>query len=242
MKTLQIIILVSVLLLEFTVFKQKEVFPSFDSKLIALWQSAYHQDVDKSIASIKELQAEWKTIKKDVAQIRYSQFNNSEFIETIDNSIQTLEKFSSQKKVLGLEEFTYLILWEFRAMRNCVEIEDYPIDNLLEVHDVYNEVHYTVHDQMMGLLHWFEFQEIVDNLVENWDRYDCLSTDQIKANFGNIDLKKHEVLKSEVNYCLNDFIKSLESGYTPDFEIPCDEMGNAMRELIWLYGQNKLIN
>lgn len=229
--------ILNILLVLFVVRGSAErlVYPELDKGLIALWENANKGDSKGSQATMQIVLTNWASVKPDILKINDAHFNNSHFVKDTETILSMMQNMLKKGGYSRLEDFVYQLLWDFSSMRNCIGIDDYPLDQLLITHLTYNEIHYTVHDEMMGLRYWFEFQEIVNDFVENWDQYDCIQTEEVQKYFPHVREKYHQVVKDKLNHCLSNFIKSLESAYRNDFEIPCDEMGDAIQELIFLY-------
>jgi len=219
---------------------EQYVYPSLDRALISLWKSAHERDMQNSIASLSSVLHEWNSAKNSLVQSNESKIDTKEFVNEIEYMMKGLRIYTDNGDLTHLEQITYQLLWDFSLMRDCIGIENYPIDRLLHMHITYNEIHYTVHDEMMGLRYWFEFQDIVDEFIEHWEGYDCMGINEIQSYFDNVNPTIHKDLKQTLNTCLENFIESMDSGYRTDFELPCDEMGNAVRELIWLYSINTI--
>lgn len=226
------------LVLSFQLEAEQYLYPSLDRELITLWKSAHERDLQNSITSLKGVLHEWTIAKASLMRSKDSKIDRKQFIDETEYMIKGLRIYVDNGDLTHLEQITYQMLWDFSLMRDCIGIDDYPIDRLLHMHITHNEIHYTVHDEMMGLRYWFEFQDIVNDFIAHWDEYDCMGIEEIQKYFKNIDPIFHKDLKQTLHTCLAEFIKSMESGYRTDFEIPCDKMGNAIRELIWLYSKN----
>lgn len=214
---------------------EEYIYPSLDQSLIALWKASYSQDLTSYQPEIDKIILEWERVEPEVLNVDIINFNADYFVSNINMLIYNLQFFEESGYIHELSETAYNILWEFNHMRDCLNLHSYSLDKLLNAHLFYNEVHYTVHDDMLGLRYWFEFLEIVEDFIKYWEIYDCTPIEKIQIHFNNIDANIHSNQKTRINKCLTSFLESMESGNRLDFEMPCDDMGNALMELIWSY-------
>jgi len=238
MKVIRLLFALSVFFYPNCIDSQQEVYPSLDRKLISLWESASKNDLVKSKSSLQLVKDEWSMAEQYVSSINHQNFNSGYFKDDTRYLLNAMTKSIEDSNFQQLEDFSYQMLWDFSSMRDCIGVRNHPIDQLLKTHITYSEIHYTVHDEMMGLKYWFEFQELVEIFEDYWNEYDNMSMDAINSYFGEISQEKHIILKKTVNDCLAIFMSSLDSGNRTDFEMPCDDMGDALNELIWLYSYN----
>jgi len=215
------------------------VYQEMDRQLLSLWKSAKTENYKMCIAYLNKVEHEWNTILPKVKDLAVSNIDTEEFAKDVQLEIASMHISLKRKTCKRIEVSCLELLQSFSNLRESAGVEGYPIDDLLSINTYYNDIHYAVHDKMMGLLYWFEFQDLVDNFIDKWHAYDCIPPSEIQNQFDNINLSQHADLKVKLNSCLDEFIDSLESGYTPDFEIPCDDLGVAIRELMWLYAESK---
>jgi len=218
--------------------QQQQVYPNLDQGLILLWKNALLNDNQNTKSALVLVQKAWSIAKPKITKLRNSQFDNRKFIDETDLILKALPYYIDNNYVKLLENYSYQLLLDLSSMRSCIGVKNYPLDRLLNLHISYNEIHFTVHDEMMGLLYWFEFQELVEDFIDYWGEYECMDNEDINLNFENIDDELHKGLKDTFNSCLSNFISSLDSANRTDFEIPCEDMGVALRELMWLYAHN----
>lgn len=218
---------------------EQSVYPETDKTIIVLWKAALEKDKTICQSAIKQLSNKWIKTSAPIKELKSDTFNTEEFMAGIKDIILSIQSYINTDNYTMVEDLSYQLLLDFNSMRNCIGINNYALDDLLNMYDTYNEIHYTVHDPMLGLRNWFEFQDLIDDFIESWDSYLCTQDKEIKTYFTGINLETHTLLKQKLNTCLDNFIQSLDSGYRTDFEIPCDIMGEAVRELIWLYAESK---
>lgn len=122
------------------------------------------------------------------------------------------------------------------ALNPSGSASDDPKELVLLISNAYDNIHNIIHDPLFGLKTWTEFQDEVDQLVQYWERYKCFDEDTISQSVKDINLNDHHRVCMDIETCLNDFINSLDSGFQPDFELPCDSLGQSIDLLNQLYG------
>lgn len=217
-------------------------YPKLDKALISLWHSSKTQDHAGASTALDLIDREWNLIVPDLYKYLNPTVNIQEFNKDMDYCIISMKISLYERDYHDLSRFAYRMLTEFKFLRDHhrgLQSEAYPIDNLLTLIEIYNDIDATVNDQMFGLKYWFEFADMVDKLKLKWDTYDKLNHTQITACFPFISKGDHLLAKSKVKDCLSYFLASLESGYRTDFAMPCDELGGALSELLVLYADQE---
>ena len=218
---------------------EKLVYPEIDKNLIMLWEAAIEKDKSRCQTALNQLSNNWIEALPLIKEIKSENFNTDEFIAAFEDILPIIQSNLDTHNYTRVEELAYQLLMNFSSMRSCIGIKNYAIDNLLYMYTTYSEIHYTVHDPMLGLRNWFEFQDLINDFIEYWDSYLCTQDQEIQTYFTSLNMEMHTQLKQKLNSCLENFIQSLDSGYRIDFKIPCDEMGEAIKELISLYTESK---
>lgn len=231
----QYIIMLKLIAIPFLIFGQNYSYPAIDKSLVLLWKNSNSNMNANSESVIDDILYDWALVKPSIEGLKKANFNPSYFTDSIDELISNLNFWEENKYSKQKGETAYMILWEFVHMRDCLDIKDYPLDDLLTAQLYFEEIQHVVHDEMMGLLYWFEFLDLIENFVNSWGEYDCKDIEEIHEYFSTIDPAEHNNKKESVNICLSNFIQSLDSANRIDFEIPCDEMGEALLSLIWSY-------
>jgi hypothetical protein len=106
---------------------------------------------------------------------------------------------------------------------------------LLQIQEEYEDIHNIVHDPLFGLKSWMEFQEEVNQLTNLWENYKCIPEADIIENHENLNISDHRFISLRLEECLIDFLRSLETGFQPNFAFPCDTLGKSIHELIKLF-------
>lgn len=210
-------------------------FSKVDRALIDLYDQAKNKNYSLAKVALQNAQDQW---------IVDSQIFSNDFIcsPLDDIGLCKIDRlFDVEGIVLDAKNFDMLakysleIIEELQVLRSAKYNTAYPLTHLWSVYTQYQELNDTVHDSMFGLREWFEFEDMVSNIAIRLEYYDENDISYINKFFPHIDNKQHIESRDKVSECFVDFLYSLESGYRPDFEWPCDELGKAIYELILLY-------
>lgn len=213
----------------------KYIFSDFDQSLISLWTAADKQDYrmcNNSLQTVQKASAKVMRVLKSNNTVHFDQEGFKKHIHIVE---KLLVRYTEKRKFEKLKFFSYDLLYENYSLRSCLSNVTYPLDQLIELKQSYDLVHEAVDDPMFNLLEWFEFIELVDNMVTTFEKYNCVDNEQIFSFFPKFDDVNHERLKKKADSCLNDFIGSMDSGYQSNFEAPCDDLGNAIDQILTLY-------
>ena len=93
----------------------------------------------------------------------------------------------------------------------------------------------------MELTQWFEFEDVMDDMFASWDAY-IANVSDVPQFFSGFDLSAQFKLHERMQDCKAAFVDALEDGYRPDFELPCDRIGETLEESLGLYLQHLQVN
>lgn len=213
-------------------------YASLDQALIELWDSSKNSDNLRATVALDRIDREWNLIVPDLYKFLNPVVNIQDFNKDMDYLIISM-KISLYGRDFGeLSQVAIKMLYQFKALREHqfnMKNANYPIDAVLDMVELYEEIDDTVHDQMFGLKYWFEFEDMVLGFNSEWDAYKKLSIENVTQCFPHIVKHEHDIKIEKVEECLSFFLASLESGYRTDFEIPCDQLGSALSDLLVLY-------
>ena len=215
-----------------------ESYPKLDKALISLWHSSKISDHEGAKKALDQIDREWSIVVPDLYKYLNPFVNVEEFDKDMDYFIISMKISLYEEDYPDLAIYAMKMLHQFKMLRahqNNSITEVYSLDHLLNMIELYSEIDDTVHDQMFGLKYWFEFADLVSGFESEWAVYDDLSIEQITICFPFITQGEHDLLKDKVTECLTYFTDSLDSGYRTDFEMPCEELGGALKELLVLY-------
>ncbi len=210
-------------------------FYKVDKALISVHRYATEHNYQLTKESIKSAEDQWNVERSKLEAGHECSAVDQLSICNVDGLFSILSMQLDHNSYKALKSYLMELIMELRDLRESTNIKSYPIDHLWTAYQEYQEMHHTVHDQMFGLREWFEFEDMVNGVGESLDAYSMLDDSTFRINYPEIDIPKHTLMKDKVNECFLNFIYSLDSGYTPDFEWPCDELGTALYDLILLY-------
>ncbi len=206
------------------------VFQSFDYLLVNFWLSSEGEShlLDTNVDQIEN---EWIGIRGLIANTSIEHFDQYRFIKDQDDRIMGVKNSVKKNKLIDARKETYILLQAFSEVRSCYTNSDYYLDAILDAYDTYISVHRIIHDEMLALYEWTEFIHYVDQLQ-------C-KVEILKAVLKPIDGSSKSQLIDEsltrLYDCLVTLNDSLEHAYRPDFEVPCDELESAFKELFLSY-------
>lgn len=222
-----------------TVNKDPFIFEPLDQSLISLWIAADDEDIVGCVQNGGNVTLHLTDLHCLLRASEIPHFDKDQFIRYTSTINKAMSRYIQTYDYKRMKYVAIELLFENYSLRECLTYTQYPLDDLLLLSQSYSDVNFTVRDPMMDLLEWNEFMGLVDRMVEKWNTYDCRSMEYIQDFFPSIPAKEHQLLKDKANDCLTEFLDSLNSGYSSDFEIPCDDLGNAFSDLMKIYAYEK---
>lgn len=204
------------------------IFLELDQKTIDLWLDSQDTNTDLE-ESFEDVQKEWFTARKKIEKLSILHFDNEGFIEDQELRLRGIENAIKKDNREVVENESMILLNDFKEVRTCFTNSSYLLDDIMETYKTYLELSEIVHDPMMGLYEWSEFIWLIDQVkckVEIVELQLGSDSDQ----YANIRGMKSAIEK--VNYCLKLLDESVQTAFQPNFELPCDETGDALLELI----------
>ncbi len=202
------------------------VYEPLDQKIISLWLSDPEQTVQNADL-FEEMYLAWTEAKQKIRIVELRAFNNESFIQSQEHRLQVIKSLLWGKKVQAAQKECWILLNEFRDIRQCFTQDDYLLDNMLETYHSYQRVHEIVHDQMMGLYEWTEFIWFVDQL-----RCDAEMLDYKMSKHKDYQATVLVQTMDKVNDCLFRLNEAIETAFQSNFELPCDETGKALETML----------
>ncbi len=238
MKTYQVIFTSFLLVASFSIKAQAQsyIYPELDKALIQLWEFAENKNVDLYESQVAEVELVWSQVQQDLPKEDVDHFQFIGFNRFMNNLIADIHYACANKNDRNIKSLSFLALREFEILRHCTSTPDYPLDLLIEAYNNYQELHFIVHDPMLDLFAWFEFEDFVDNFEYCWFLFSKDDLMTIKEYFPEMSMETLNKRIEDVNTCFEDFRLSLETAYRTDFEMPCDQLGKSLKELIFLFG------
>lgn len=210
-------------------------FSQVDRALIDLYDQSQNKNYDLAKVALSNAEQQW-VIDSElfVNDFTCSPIDDLGFCK-VDRLFDIGDMVLEGKNYEMLTKYCMEIINELQVLRSAKYEEAYPLSDLWSVYAQYQEIRETVYDKMFGLREWFEFEDMVGDVAIRLEYYDQHNISYIKEFFPHIEKQAHLESRDKVSDCFLDFLYSLESGYRPDFEWPCDEFGQAIYDLILLY-------
>ena len=226
--------------LEVQVSQDDFVFPYLDKSLVDIWLGSEAAQPELLRKQFTSVQNEWLAAKAVLLNKQVDHVNIPEFISRVESYLVSLELCIEQNNYSCIKSIAYHLIYEFRSLRQCMFKTEYSFDLLWEAIDGYLRVEKTIHDRMFDLKEWFEFEDDVNDFICKWEYYDLQHIQSIQKHFPGINKAEHNELKERVNSCIFTLLKSFESGFQSDFELPCDELGQAYKDLLAIYAKSRM--
>ena len=233
MKRIGLIIITLCLIGTITAQRQGDfIYKSLDQAAINLWLA---ETDDVSVLSNLEadLQSQWRVVYNQIIANDLVHFDKDGFLNDQDYRVTYLHELVKRKKNYILRKEVYIFLTDFKEVRDCFTDDFYLLDAILDSYQAYLDVHEIIHDQMMGLYEWTEFVWHVDQLK-------C-SIDELESKFsvpdGPAPDPAIQAALEKLRICLTTLDESLGDAYRPDFEVPCNDLHIAFKDLFRAYSQ-----
>ena len=210
-------------------------FPQMDLALIHLRKAVIEQETMNHETHLQDLTDQWGVVANEMLAYDLFEFNMAELVEVQDLTLQSLSEALTRNDSLQAMEEIDFFRQNLMDARTCIGVENYPLDAFWESYDVYRDVRHTVNDQMLDLREWFEFDDMVTEMVARWNQYELIVKKHADSYFPGFDHEKQMEINTEMEGCLSHFIESLESGFRPDFILPCDQIGYTMEKALDIY-------
>ncbi len=207
-------------------------FPELESDLITLWTSmGERQDSLGADISLDTLKSHWLPVREKIRTLNLKHLASEALVAEFDLLIYEIEIATDQGDRALVGQKARDFLEGFREVRHYFTSDLYPLDELWFAYDIYEEIYLTVNDPMLGLYDWGEFLLLFDDFQRQFEKYMVLA----KPGFKGEQRVVFEILIQSVLDCSSEFAKALQSANQEDFVAPCDETGQALRELMSLY-------
>ena len=206
-------------------------FPYLDKEMLSLWlnlKQGENHDYETQVRAVKN---EWAKVLDTVDKGYIEHFDYQGFIEGQGLLMNEIVASQSKEDYEALEFFTHQFIWEFKKIREAFTNDSYPLDDLWQVYDMYEQVRYVVNDPMLGLYEWNEFIGLFEDFKMEYLEFKQKSSTQFEKS--NFSLYQSSVQK--VEQCIAEFEESLKTAQRTDIEMPCNEIGMALLDLFAVY-------
>ncbi len=215
------------------------VFQDLDQNLMKVWLLGRQANGSQLDEKFKSCQKEWLFVKKKLLATDLPHVNVEEFVSDLDYYYKLLATSVGSRDYLNIEKMSYHIMYEFRSLRQCYFYSSYSLDQLWDVIDVYQSIDFTIDDPMMDLKEWHEFEDMINDMICNWENYDYLHISEIQKFYPGMNKNRHSTAKEDINSCTFSLLIAIETAMQDKFKLPCDQLGDAFEELIQLYAYSK---
>ena len=210
------------------------VFPELDAALVSIWISDENGNINTNQA-IDDVTDQWHSIKPKILNLEIKHFNNQDFINDIENLIKELQLNIENKNASHIKSYSYHLLWEFRALRQCFLSVEYPLDILFDVYDHHEKISWIVNDKLMGLTEWYEFEDIIQDYMCAWGEYTLINKNALLKYNPHINIPLHNRLKENLEECNYALMVAVDGGYQDNFILPCNKIEEALYDLFGQY-------
>jgi len=241
MKKQIILSVLSLIIIVFQSFGQinpfKQDYLSVDKQLIKLLDGSIQKENGKCASALAAAQKSWnETQLLELSDAICNILQESHRCKIIDN-FEIISLLIKSKDYDRIKTYTLNTIQEVQELRSLNRIKQYPLNYLLDAYLIYEEIHLCVHDQMFGLREWFEFEDLILDLKKKLELYKAVEFRYLHFHYSFLEKKRHNDSLQKVLDCFSEFNSSLESGYTKDFELPCDQLGDSLISLMLLYSK-----
>jgi hypothetical protein len=212
------------------------VFPELDQSLVQLWLAAEDRSTADCQTALAEVKVIWEDTKPIIADFPIRAYNPALLINTLDAVLVDMEKAAAQPDLDELAGLSYHFLWEFTVVRAFHRQYDYPLDALWKVRTIYTEIAYATNDPKLGLLEWQELECLFDELVCRLNEYQDKAEANMTLYAPQVDEDRHKAAMIQMFNCIDSYQEALRAGYRENLVWPCNEMGEALRQLFYCYG------
>lgn len=151
-----------------------------------------------------------------------------------NDRLKRIEDAINQGKMDQVFQVTEAFIDEMVQLRAAYE-DAYAFDELWEYKSKYDRLNKIIHDQMLDLLEWNEIDMLYDQLDCSWQKYELLYQDLLPVYYPNFDVARQKSIFVEMQTCLDRLRQALDSGFRPDFIVPCDDIGSLIEENLELF-------
>ena len=196
---------------------------------IHIWNLVDMSNYDDLHNAVKEAKNVWSIIKRNT-QTNKTQENQERMASHLDK----LEIFLTDMQLDSMAIYAQRGALLTTELFPNVELE--PVHKLLRMQLDYNEISYAIHDPMFGLLEWSDFTNLMNSFQASWYEYLGLTSEEdVLLRYTHLTKQTHNEQKELLDQCLNELLDSMESANQENFKLPCDDLGNALKNLIFLY-------
>ena len=206
-------------------------YPQLDAHLVSIWIQAEKNDISKLVAVYPTLQTEWNHVKSNLLTKEIRHLNLSQLVADLDLEIAQMGAHINKEHFDALVRATKSILYSFKETRQFYTGEKSALDDFLSTWQIYEELHYAVDDEMLGLYEWDEFNQLFLDFQEHFKEYVHTATPAFEGESKLL----FDLCVRRVEECMEEFAHTLATAQQNQFEAPCDDTRDALMDILSLY-------
>lgn len=222
----------------FGILNSQFIFSEFDQQAIQLMDC-----IDRNCSELTihkdQFSEEWLKVKERILNHHYDHLDNERFVKYIDPFVRKANAVSYTEGSKESKVYLFKILNSFSEIRDWNCNESYPLDIVLNLLRNYDEFHVIIHDPLFDLREWKEFEFSIAHFQSTLELYENIEPEVIHSFNYHLDIDVHRLQIEKIKSCLADLKLATESGYQKTFEMPCDNLGNSLEELLMLYSKEE---
>lgn len=222
-------------------FAQESPYAEFERNLISVWFSGSNACDRQLEYSTQELLNSWKELSQITNHTDEVTHHTCLYRYEIENLLIELGDNKDQLRYSEINRTTHSIFYTLANLRQCKGEYLYHLDLLWNSYVQFIEINTAVNDVMFNKLEWFEFMDIVNCLEESWNDFKDLGPEIIVFQCPTVPIDVLSQKMNQFDNCFEVFKRAFNGSYYSEFIEPCDDMGQALLDMILLFGDQRII-
>ncbi len=211
------------------------MYVDLDREVLRMRQSAMEQNAEDVASCLQNVTSMWKEYSA-LLDIHLAPERAFEVINCQEDRLFVMKRLLDGERFHTLAGVCEVFMTELVSLRDTYE-NSYPLDHLWKTKLFYDDLRNIVNDPLLELLEWNEIDRLYEKLNCSWQEYEMLFQDLIPFYFPDINQEKQRALFDSMAQCFERLRKALDTGYRPDFILPCDEIGHNIDENLKMYAR-----
>lgn len=211
------------------------VFPELDQSLIMVWLAADAENQESLETAYRLLNEQWEMDKSEIAEYPLRSYNPYLLIGTLDALMTHLELAQRLPDFQEAKAIVDAFQWEFQTVREFHYQDFYPLDLWWDLNAIFTEISTATHDPRLGLLEWQELECLFDEMVCLLHDYEARAEEHLTQYAPQVDEDTHKAAMNQIYECIASYQEALTFGYQQDLQWPCDQIADALREILRCY-------
>lgn len=222
-------------------FAQESPYAEFERNLISVWFSGSNACDIQLEYSTQELLKSWKELSHITNYKDEVTHHTCLYRYELENLLIELNDNKDLFKYSEINRTTHRIFYVLSDLRQCKGEYKYHLDLLWNSYVQFIEINTAVNDVMFNKLEWFEFMDVVNCLEESWTDFKELGPEIIVSQCSTVSTNVLSQKMNQFDNCFEVFKRAFDGSYYSEFIEPCDDMGQALLEMILLFGDQRMI-